>query len=134
MKALILAGLVATALVVTGSAAGSAEGAMIIPPDARIYVDADSGFDIYLTAALEKRHLPLTVTTDKSKADYAVETGIRLVDLRSGEVVLAWPVEGKGALHSQRTAEALAKRLAGGTARAARFKASLLSKNPALDF
>jgi hypothetical protein len=135
MGALILAGLLAAGLVV----AGRAEGAIVIPSDASIYIAAGSGFEVYLTAALEKRHVALTVTTDKSKADYAIEertsdeTGVRLVDLRNGEVVLVWPINGK-ALHSRRTAEALAKRLADSVPRSARHKSSVFSKDPALDF
>jgi len=128
MKALMLAGLLATGLLTI-----QAEGAVVIPLDARIYIDPGSSFDTWLTAALEKRHVPLTVTTDKSKADYAVEEGIRLVDLRNGEVILAWPVEGKEA-HSRRTAEALAKRLADSVPRSAKHKSSALSKDAIWDF
>jgi hypothetical protein len=130
MKALILAGLLATGFVL----AESAEGAIVIPSDARIFVDAGSEFDNYLAAALKKRHVPLTVTTDKSKADFAIEAGARVVDLRNGEVVLAWTAEGKGALQSRRTAEALAKRLSDSMPRSTRHKASAFSKDPALNF
>jgi hypothetical protein len=128
MKVLMLAGLLATGLLTI-----QAEGAAVIPSDAQIFIDAGSGFDVYLTAALEKRHVPLTVTTDKSKADYAVEEGIRLVDLRNGEVILAWPVDGKET-YSRRTAEALAKRLADSVPRSARHKPSARSKDPVWDF
>jgi hypothetical protein len=57
MKVLILATLLA---------AGSIhlEVATTIPSNPRIYVDAASGLDVYLTAALEKKHVPLSVTTD----------------------------------------------------------------------
>jgi hypothetical protein len=132
MKVLILAGLLA---------AGSihAEAATTIPSNARIYVDAASGLDIYLTAALEKKHVPLSVTTDKSKADYELEavTGVRLVNLKSGDVVFAWPVDKKSALHGRQTAETCAKRLAASvhashSSEKHRYPGS--SKDPAFDF
>jgi hypothetical protein len=145
MKALMLAGLLATGLIF----AEIANAAIVIPLYARIYIDAGSGFDVYLTTALEKRHVPLTVTTDESKADYAIEGispsdkertsdegGARLVDLRNGEVVLSWPVERKRALYNKRTAEALATLLESSVPPVfLRYKHSILfSKNPALDF
>jgi hypothetical protein len=132
MKVLILAGLLA---------AGSihAEGATIVRSNTRIYVDAASGLDIYLTAALEKKHVPLSVTTDKSKADYELEaaTDVRLIDLKNGDVVFAWAGEKKPALHGRQTAEACAKRLAASVhsshpSERRRYTGS--SKDPALDF
>src|SRR5579863_4168904 len=107
MRVFILAGLLA---------AGSihADAAAVIPSNARIYVDASSGLDVYLTAALEKKHVPLSVTTDKSKADYELEavTGVRLVNLKNGDLVFALPAEKKPAHHGRQTAEACAKHLA----------------------
>ena len=39
-----------------------------------IYIDADSGFQTALTAAMIKKHVPATVTTDKAKADYILRS------------------------------------------------------------
>jgi hypothetical protein len=116
MKAFMLAGLLATGLIF----AEIADAAIVIPSYARIYIDAGIGFDTYLTTALEKKHVPLTVTTDKSYADYAIDEvskseqertsnarDFQLVDLRNGEVVLAWPIERKRAFNSRRTAKHL---------------------------
>lgn len=134
MRAWILAGLLASGL-------AGAENAIVIPSDAVIYIDAADGFDVFVNAAFEKKHVPLTVTTDKSRADYAIEeTGkrssdeaaIRLVNLRNGEVVLAWVVDGK--FHSRQSAEAMAKRLALTVHPVGSHKASAFSKDPALDF
>jgi len=41
--------------------------------DPKIYADAAHGFDFYLVAALQAKHVPLTVVTDRSMADYALE-------------------------------------------------------------
>jgi len=106
MKTLILA-----ALLVAGSI--HAEIATLIPSNARIYVEPASGFDAWLTAALAKKHVPLTVTTDKSKADYEIEAGVRLVDLKSGDVILACPVGKNSTPRGQRNAALACARLLG---------------------
>jgi len=41
-----------------------------VPPGAKIYIEAPDGFDTYLAAALEKKHVPVTVVTTKESADY----------------------------------------------------------------
>lgn len=42
-----------------------------------IFVKADGGFDTDITAALLKKHTPVTVMTDPAKADYVLEaTGV----------------------------------------------------------
>jgi hypothetical protein len=38
-----------------------------------VYVMAEGGFQTALTAALLKKHVPLTVTTDQTKADYILK-------------------------------------------------------------
>ncbi len=132
MKILILAGILAASSI-------PPDGAAIVRSNARIYVDAASGLDIYLTAALEKKHVPLSVTTDKSKADYELEaaSGVRLIDLKNGDVVFAWAGDKKSALHGRQTAEACAKRLAAGlnsSHPSERHRYPGSSKDPALDF
>jgi hypothetical protein len=136
MKALILAVFLAAASI-------PAQSALSIPSNARIYVDASDGFDILLTAALEKQHVPLAVTADKSKAAFVLEgsagadktASVRLVDLKSGDVIFAYSAAGKSTIHAQRTAaESCAKRLGAAMHEAPLKRVMLLSKDPALDF
>jgi hypothetical protein len=164
MKLLFLAGFLSAGSIQSLSA-------LSIPSHVRIYVDASYGFDIFLTAALEKNHVPLTVTTDKSKADFALEgssdfittrsaaffTGtrgddeasVRLVDLKSGDVIFAYSADRRSTVHRrQAAAESCAKHLGVAIGRATSPSsprnglvstlAKLLqvwpSKDPALDF
>jgi hypothetical protein len=73
---------------------------------------------------MEKQHVPLTVTADKSKAEFSLEgfsvrdarpddeASVRLVDLKSGDVVFTWSVEKKSTAHSlQNAAEACVKQV-----------------------
>jgi hypothetical protein len=46
-----------------------------LPPESKIYIEATDGFDTYLTAALQKKKVPVTVATDKAQADYEL-TGV----------------------------------------------------------
>ncbi len=115
---------------------------------ARVFVDAADGFNVYLTAAIEKQHVPVTVTIDKSQADYEVggthdgnEAGIRLVDLKSQRVVFAYSVERRSAGRAQQAAAAeFARRLAvtvNPPLRSRRHSsklATLLARDPAFDF
>ncbi|HWQ55321.1 MAG TPA: hypothetical protein VN442_16665 [Bryobacteraceae bacterium] len=106
-----------------------------IPAGSKIYVDAEQGFDAYLTGALGKKKVPVTVVADKEKADYVLqglsnheekgwaskiflghrdtsEATIKLVDIKSGEIVYAYAVHKKNSARaSQSTAEACAKHL-----------------------
>ena len=38
-----------------------------------LYIDAQDGFDTYVTAAIAKKEVPVEVVTDKSKADYVLQ-------------------------------------------------------------
>jgi hypothetical protein len=151
MKTLLFAGLLAA-----GSVYGQSGG--VIPSNARIFIDANQGFNIFLTAALEKKHVALTVTTDKSRADFALqgfsrrdagsddEASVRLVNLKSAEVVFAWSVEKTETVHGMQTAaDACAKhlraamqkkpQLADNAIKAAAKKLQVWpSRDPALDF
>jgi hypothetical protein len=116
--------------------------------NARVYIDAHGGFDFFLTAALEKQHFPLTITTDKSKADFALEgfsghdagsedeASVRMVDLKNGDVVFTWSVEKKATAHSlQDEADACAKQVRTAVVKAHQKRLGLFRSNdPALDF
>jgi hypothetical protein len=106
MRIILLAGLAAACLF-------QAQGAPSISSNTRIYIDAGSGLNAYLPVALEKKHVPARITTDKASADYAVESSGRLVDLKSGNVLLARPADAKSDRRAlQNSADACAKRLA----------------------
>jgi hypothetical protein len=108
----------------------------IVPAGSKIYIDAPDGFDTYLTAALEKKHVPVTVVMDKTKADYELsgvsdhtkagwakivfagqihsdeQASVQMTDLKTSEVVFAYAVNKKNSLHGRQTAaEACAKHL-----------------------
>src|ERR1700676_498643 len=103
----------------------------------RVYVaPMDGGFDTFLVAAIVKKQVPMTVVTDRSKADYEI-TGIaesekagwakmlfmgweqsrelasvKIVEIKSGEVVYGYAVhKGNSYRGKQSAAEACAKHL-----------------------
>lgn len=106
-----------------------------VPAGSKIYVDAEKGFDVYLTAALAKKKVPVSVVAEKEKADYVLagisaqedknwaskiflghrdtsEATVKLVDVKSSEVVFAYSVHKKNSARGhQSTAEACAKHL-----------------------
>jgi hypothetical protein len=141
MKTFVLVGLLAASL-------AHAQSNPVIPLNARLYIDADGGFDIFLTAAMEKNHVPLTITTDKSKADFALQgfserdarsedsASVRMVDLKTRDVVFTWSIEKKATAHSlQEAAEACAKQVRTAVVKAQQKRLGLFRSNdPALDF
>jgi hypothetical protein len=141
MKTFVLVGLLAASL-------AHAQSNPVIPLNARLYIDADGGFDIFLTAAMEKNHVPLTITTDKSKADFALQgfserdarsedsASVRMVDLKTRDVVFTWSIEKKATPHSlQDAAEACAKQVRTAVVKAQQKRLGLFRSNdPALDF
>ncbi len=117
MKPFLAAGLFAAlACLCQAQFAGS------IPLNAKIYVDKASGFDHYLAAAIEKRHVPVTITSQKDQADYELdalsgasivspadlsslwlhgygEAGIRVVNLHTGDMVFTARFDRNASLH-----------------------------------
>ena len=102
----------------------------------KIFIEAADGFDTYLTAALQKKSVPVVVVSEKEKADYELagvsdhqkpgwakvvimgqihsdeQASIKLINLKSGEVVFAYSVNKKNSLHGRQTAaEACAKHM-----------------------
>ena len=103
----------------------------------RLYVASmDGGFDTYLVAAIVKKQVPITVVTDRSKADYEMsgisesekagwakmlflgsqqsreEASVKVVHIKSGEVVYGYNVhKGNSYRGKQSAAEACAKHL-----------------------
>ena len=101
-----------------------------------IYVAPGDGFDTFLAAALNKKKVNVVVVADKEKADYVLEatsqsekagwaktiflgqTGsneeasVRLVNIKTSEVVFAYAVHKRNSAHGkQSTAESCAKYL-----------------------
>jgi hypothetical protein len=131
MKSLFLAGLFAVL-----ACQSQAQNVGVIPANAKIYVDAATGFDTYLAAALKSENVLLAITNQKDTADYELEamsgarripggswptlwgrgdaqSVIRLVDIRTSEIVFVFAMApGKKVVYEQRTtAEACAKQL-----------------------
>ena len=44
--------------------------------DATVYIEANDGYETYLTAALMKEHIPFTFVTQKDQADYVISANI----------------------------------------------------------
>ena len=99
-------------------------------------MQAADGFDTYLIAALQKKKVPVTVTEQRENADFELtgvsehqkpgwaktlalgqihsddQASVKLVDLKTGDVVFAYSVNKKNTLHGTQTAaEACAKHL-----------------------
>jgi hypothetical protein len=117
------------------SAAASSE--KRVEKGAKIYVaPMEGGFDISLVAALVKKQVPVTVVTESAKADYEIsgisqsdkagwakmlflgtdasneQASIKVVDLKSGEVVFGYNVKKENSARGkQSAAEACAKHL-----------------------
>lgn len=107
-----------------------------VPAGSRIYIEAGDGFDTYLTAALQKKKVPVVVVVDKDKAEYELsgvsdhqkagwakvvfmgqihsdeQASVKLVNIKTGEVVFAYAVNKKNSMHGRQTAaEACAKHM-----------------------
>jgi len=116
--------------------AGTFAASPTIPAGSKIYVAPGDGFDTFLTAALNQKKVNVVVVADKDKADYVLEatsqsekagwartvfmgqTGsneeasVRLVNVKSSEVVFAYAVHKRNSVHGkQSTAESCAKYL-----------------------
>jgi hypothetical protein len=108
-----------------------------IPAGARVYIGSiEGGYDIYLSAAIHKKEVPLVVIADKSKADFelsgvtesdkagwakivlwgntssAEQASVKMTNLKTGTVVWGYNVnKGNSARGKQSSAEACAKHL-----------------------
>jgi hypothetical protein len=133
--ALFLAGAV-TAQERVGDAGGSAE-SKVIPPQSKVFITPiEGGFDTYLSAALIKKEVPLTVVTMKEKADFEItgiaesdkagwakmmflgngqsneQASIKVTNLKTGVVAFAYAAnKGSAARGKQSAAESCAKHL-----------------------
>jgi hypothetical protein len=134
-------GLVAVLVIIVSTCSSAQEGKSVdqstkgIEKGSRVFIaPMDGGFDTFLVAAIIKKQVPVTVVTDKNKADYEI-TGIsdsekagwakmlfmgseqsrelasvEVVDLKGGEVVYGYAVhKGNSYRGKQSAAEACAK-------------------------
>jgi hypothetical protein len=108
-----------------------------IPRGAKVYIGTiDGGYDIYLSAAMHKKEVPIIMVTDRGKADFELsgvsesekagwakivfwgntsskeQASVKIVDLKTGVVVWGYNVnKGSSARGKQSSAEACAKHL-----------------------
>lgn len=132
---------VAAALVACASTPASAQLSQDenarIPAGSRVFIGPiEHGYDIYLSAAIHKKEVPIVIVTDKTKADFelsgvtesekagwakvvfwgntssAEQASVKMVNLKSGTVVWGYNVnKGNSARGKQSSAEACAKHL-----------------------
>lgn len=107
-----------------------------IPNGAKVYIASMNGYETYLTAALAKKKVPVTVVPTKENADFEItgaaeskkagaakiilmgswhsseQASITVTNLKSGVAVWAYSVNKSDSAHGkQSTAEACAKHL-----------------------
>jgi hypothetical protein len=108
-----------------------------IPAGSRLFIGPiEGGYDIYLSAAMHKKEVPVVIIADKSKADFelsgvsesekagwaktlfwgntstAEQASVKIVNLKTGTVVWGYNVnKGSSARGKQSSAEACAKHL-----------------------
>jgi len=109
----------------------------VIPKGARIYIaPIPGGYDIYLTAAIQKKQVPVTVVVDRTKADFEIagvtetqnagwakmlflgndssneQASIAISNIKTGEIVFGYNVNKRGSARGkQSSSEACAKHL-----------------------
>lgn len=113
------------------------DGDTTIPKGARFFIGPiEGGYDIYLSAAMYKKEVPIVIVTDRSKADFELsgvtesekagwaktiflgntstseQASIKVVNMATGIVVFAYNVnKSSSARGKQSSAESCAKRL-----------------------
>ena len=109
-----------------------------ISPGSKVYIAPMNGFEEFLTAALEKKQVPVVIVTDKAQATFEIsgnsdsqkagwakilftgktgsheEASINVTDIKTGVVVFGYAVNKDSSVHGrQSAAEACAKHLKG---------------------
>jgi hypothetical protein len=109
----------------------------VLPMGATVFIaPMDNGFDTYLKAAIEAKHVPVTLVRDRSQAKFEIsghadstkastakkaiqlnfhsseQASIQVANIETGTVVFAYSVNKSSSAHGkQSTAEACAKHL-----------------------
>jgi hypothetical protein len=47
-----------------------------IPAGSTVYVDTNNGFDIFIIAAFQEKHVPLKIVSSREKADYVLDSSL----------------------------------------------------------
>jgi hypothetical protein len=47
-----------------------------VPPGSTVYVDTNNGFDIFILAAFQEKHVPLQVVPTREKAEYILDSSL----------------------------------------------------------
>lgn len=128
--------LIASLPCIAAAQAAPAAASLRIEPGSTVYIERMNGFETYLLAAFQKKHVDLIPVASKDQARYVVTgtseekkagwakmliTGgihsddaasVQMADSKSGAIVFAYAVNKKSTLHgNQTTAEACAKHL-----------------------
>jgi hypothetical protein len=75
-----------------------------IPPGAHVYIGPiEGGYDIYLSAAMHKKEVPIVIVADKSKADFEL-SGVTESDKAGWAKIVFW---GNSSRDYKRTTECL---------------------------
>jgi hypothetical protein len=125
------------AVTTTSSPAGRLSRAdLSIESGSLVYIEPMNGFESYLSAALQKKHVPIVIVASREKADFVItgasdtkkagwakiifmgdlhsdeEASVTMINNKTGAVVFAYAVNKKNTIHGQQTsAEACAKHL-----------------------
>jgi hypothetical protein len=112
----------------------SAYGQQSIPAGSSVFVDTNNGFDIFILAALQNKHVPLVLVSSRERADYVLDSALFHTDAfvatnkvagtyrvsesafklttKSGEIIWAYAAtKGMFSKGKQSVAEACAKHL-----------------------
>src|SRR5437016_10425716 len=53
-----------------------ASGKITIPPGSRIYVDSNNGFDLFIVAAFQAKHVRAQLISSAEKAEYVLDSSL----------------------------------------------------------
>lgn len=134
VKGLIAVVVVGAALIVSSHAFASDDATL--PRGAKVYIAPMDGFETYLSAAIMKKEVPVSIVTAREMADFEITGGsqthqagwaktimtgnshsdergsITVANIKDGVVVYAYAADKKSAFHGlQSVAEACAKHL-----------------------
>ena len=65
-------------------------GQQSVPAGSTVFVDTNNGFDIFILAALQAKHVPLVLVSSRDKADYILDSAL----FHSSEFVATQKVAG----------------------------------------
>ncbi len=85
--------------------------ATVSHPTARIFVQKQANFDVFLSAALARKHVPVDLVADPKQADFEVgatltgnASDLKMTDVKTGQLVFEWAGTGKSEKRLQKDA------------------------------